>query len=484
MGVTEIALAAAALLIGATGTWSPCGFSMIETLGPGGHTGGRRTTLAACATFLPGAVAGGVVTFCALALLGGLVHGVGGRVAYIAAAAIAVAAAIAELRGAPIAPQLRRQLPEHWRRTMPMPVAAALYGVLLGLGFTTFVLSFGVWALAGISVAVGEPQAGLAIGVAFGIGRAIPICALAPIADRPSGRRVTETMAMRPAIYRGFRFGDALALLAAAAALTATGVADAAKPVARPGADPSTEGAELVYSLPGGAGVLVRDGQQIELPGRHPTLGDGYLATLEGDAIQLRDAATLAPLGSTSVEGVDALAVSGSWLAYRKRRKGRDTIEALRISDVLATGEVSRRRSSGSTAAARKRVASAKSPTQLGRPALDGGLLAYAVAKRRGNRIVRRGLDSGKRGVVVGSRSAALQSPSLHGNRLAYVRIERRRQWLQLRSVRSRSSGSTLLSRRRARGILWSTALSADRAYVTLLQGKRAGRAKVLSVPR
>ena len=35
-----IALAVAGLLVGATGTWSPCGFSMIETIGPTGHTGG------------------------------------------------------------------------------------------------------------------------------------------------------------------------------------------------------------------------------------------------------------------------------------------------------------------------------------------------------------------------------------------------------------------------------------------------------------
>jgi hypothetical protein len=55
----EIALAAAGLVIGLTGTWSPCGFSMIETIGPTGHTGGRRTAIAASATFLPGAVAGG-----------------------------------------------------------------------------------------------------------------------------------------------------------------------------------------------------------------------------------------------------------------------------------------------------------------------------------------------------------------------------------------------------------------------------------------
>ena len=90
---------------------------------------------------------------------------------------------MAEARGTRIVPQIRRQLPERWRWTMPMPLAAALYGVLLGLGFTTFVLSFGVWALAGISFALGDLDAGLVIGAAFGVGRAIPV-----VLRRPGGR--------------------------------------------------------------------------------------------------------------------------------------------------------------------------------------------------------------------------------------------------------------------------------------------------------
>src|SRR5688572_3690235 len=213
----ETAVVCAAVLIGATGTWSPCGFSMIETIGPAGHTGGRWVTPAACATFLPGALAGGVLTFGGLALAGSLLPN--GWLAYAIAGAIAALAAVAEARGARIAPQIRRQLPERWRRVMPMPAAAALYGVLLGLGFTTFVLTFGVWALAGISLALGEPVLGLAIGLGFGVGRAIPIVALAPFAARSFGRKAITLMAERPEIYRAIRFGDAIALVAAATAL-------------------------------------------------------------------------------------------------------------------------------------------------------------------------------------------------------------------------------------------------------------------------
>src|SRR6266540_831960 len=219
MSVLELALAAAALLIGATGTFSPCGLSAIDTIGPTGHTGGRRSTAAACATFLPGAIAGGLLTFGSLAWLGELLHGAGGRVAYMVAAGIALLAALLEVRGTRIVPQVRRQLPEHWRRVMPMPLAAALYGLLLGLGFTTFVLSFGVWALAGVSLALGDPSLGLLLGAAFGVGRAIPIVVLAPLAGSATGIRATELMCERDAVYLGLRRGDAAALMLSAVAL-------------------------------------------------------------------------------------------------------------------------------------------------------------------------------------------------------------------------------------------------------------------------
>ena len=48
-------LGVAAFVAGLTGSWSPCGFSMVSTLGPTGHAGGRGTTLAACLAFVPAA---------------------------------------------------------------------------------------------------------------------------------------------------------------------------------------------------------------------------------------------------------------------------------------------------------------------------------------------------------------------------------------------------------------------------------------------
>ena len=470
----EIALAAAALLIGLTGTWSPCGFSMVETIGPTGHTGGTRTAVAASATFAPGAIAGGMLTFGALAALGGLAHGAGGTAAYLIAAAIALVAALAEARGTPIVPQIRRQLPEHWRRVLPMPVAAALYGVLLGLGFTTFVLSFGVWALAGISFAVGELDAGLAIGAAFGVGRALPIAALAPLADRPIGIRATELMAERPGIYRGFRLGDALALLVAAAVLTSAGTASAARTEAEPAADPSAEAGDLAWQLPDRSGVLRRAGQQTPrpLPGGHPGLGGRYVAVATGVSIRLLDRASLRLIAEIPAPGVDAVAVSDEWLVYRARRDGRDVMLGRSIASPATPGE-------------EIAISGAAGGSQLGIPGLHGKLAAFAIAKRRANRIVTYGFDSRKGRTVVASHKAALSNASLHGDgkktKLLYVRATRKRQRLMIKRIGRKGTGHAILSRKGRKPMMWSTALAEDRAYVTLLGG---GSARIVSVGR
>ncbi len=472
MSGLELAIAAAALLAGLCGTWSPCGFSMIETIGPVGHTGGRATTLAACATFAVGALVGGVLTFGSLAWLGSLLQGADQTVAYIAAAAVAVAAAIAELRGVPILPQLRRQLPEHWRRVMPMPVAAALYGVLLGLGFTTFVLTFGVFALAGIAFALGDPAIGIGIGIAFGVGRALPIVAVAPIADRDAGIRVTEAMAGRPAIYRGFRFGDGLALLAAAAALVVASPAGAAHIEAKPAADPSVGSGDVAFQRPDGSGFIRRAGRDVALPGTDPALGDGRAAVIAGGQIRLLSGKDLTVVGRIPAAGADAVAVSRHWVVWRSRRHGRDLMRARNVADPANPGpEQSLGRAGGAG--------------QLGRPSLDDNRLVYARATPRENVIVRRvlGTKHPKRAksTLLRSRTEGLSNPSLRGKSLLYVRNTRRADRLKLTRAGRHKPGKTLLSRRG--GTLWSTALSDKRAYVTQIHGTKP-RQRILSVAR
>ena len=257
----------AAVAAGVTGAWSPCGFSMVETLAPAGYAGRLRTTAIACVTFAAGALAGGVLTFGGLALLG---DGLGAG-APLLAAVLALAAAAGEARDVRIVPQVRRQVPESWRRVMPVPLAAGLYGVLLGLGFTTFILSFAVWALAGIAVALGDPALGLAIGLGFGAGRALPVIALAPY----GGGALHAAMAEKPRILRSLRVLDALALALVAATLFAAPASAAIRVTAIGFSDPSLDGPTIALHRPGGAGELRGPAGIQPVPGNHPAVGGG-----------------------------------------------------------------------------------------------------------------------------------------------------------------------------------------------------------------
>jgi hypothetical protein len=454
----EIALTLAGLLIGATGTFSPCGLSAIDTIGPTGHTGGRRVTAAACATFLPGAVAGGAITLGALALLGDLLHGAGGRAAFLVAGAIAALAATLEIRGTRIVPQIRRQLPEHWRRVMPMPLAAALYGLLLGLGFTTFVLSFGVWALAGVSLAVGDPSLGLVLGVAFGVGRAIPIVVLAPLAGSSTGIRATELMCEHEGVYLGLRRGDGVVLLIAAVALVvAPGSARATGTQVAHATDPAATADALLFQRLGGPAVMSRGGPEIALPGQHPAIGGRYVATVIGNRIQLLDRNTLAPIAQVDAPGVDAIAVSDLWLAYRAPSGGGDGIYIRYIGNPASP-------------AAPALLASEGGSSQLSPPAVDGSILLYAIATPRGSRVVQWVMGTHKHRALVRSPRVLLFSPAVDGESFAYVRSDALRSRLLLRARHRSGAGRILFALKRGHGTLWSAALTDSVAYATILE--------------
>jgi hypothetical protein len=496
-------LAAAALAAGVTGAWSPCGFSMVETLAPAGYAGRLRTTLVACLTFTLGALAGGVLTFGGLAKLGQAL-GSGGTGAAVVAAAIAVAAAIGEARGVRIVPQIRRQVPESWRRVLPVPLAAGLYGVLLGLGFTTFILTFAVWALAAVSVALGDPAIGATLGLAFGVGRALPVIALAPVADGDRGNAAHAAMAERPAILRGLRAADAVALLVCAAVI---GVAPAqaaprASVAAASASGPAADAAMFAFQRPGGVGYLRRAGSTLALPGRDPALAAGLVGWRDRARIVLADPATRAPVARYDSPGGGAFAFSDQWVVW-----------------LVGTTQLVAEPRNG--AAAPRVVATARGSEQLGRPALAGQSLVFHRAGRKGSQIRLLDLGTGRERVLRSERLALLLNPSFDGRDLLYVRSTYTRQELRLGppgrrpATRDRVLYSTTPTARRdddhdkgrhrhhegypgghppplpARppaGItdtLWTTALGPSTAYVTRLR-LRGGTttATVFSVPR
>jgi hypothetical protein len=485
--VLEAVLIAAALVAGVTGAWSPCGFSMVDTLAPSGYAGRLATTLVACATFSLGAIAGGAATFGGLAVLGHAL-GAGGAIATTVAAAVALAAAAGEARGARIVPQVRRQVPESWRRVLNVPLAAGLYGVLLGLGFTTFILTFAVWALAGVSVALGDPGLGLLVGVAFGAGRLLPVVALAPVAGTDRGSAAHAAMAERPAILRGLRAVDAAALALCALAL-ATAPAQAATLVARDASDPSADGVTLAWHAPGGAGFLRSAGVVSPAPGPRPAVGGGRVAWLQDGTVRVRGADLPGDL-VVPAPGADAVAVGAGWVAWRAREGEIDVLRTARLPDGAAG-----------------LVVAGPAGRELGRPALAGDALLFHRTGAHGAVIVRADLLTGAQVTLRRTHRVQLLNPSALGDTLLYVRASNRSQLLRIgplvpggrrdrtlyaRLQTARGDAGYEPGRGRAPGhhhraprqpprgradTLWTTALAADAAYVTRLRQPTRGAA-------
>ncbi len=295
---------------------------MVGTVSAARRFGGRTALVAAAAAFAAGLGVGAALIFGALGALGAVLQP--GRAFLVAAAVLAAAAVISDVAGLRVRPQVRFQVPEPWRRSMPLPRALFLYGVLLGTGVTTFVPAAAGWALLPLCVGLGSVPGAIVIGLSFAAGRALPVLVLVArggdegaLAERPQGLRALRVLAAGSL---------AIALVA--------GEARAATPVASPGGDPSVAGADLVWQEPGLSGFLLRDGEQTQLPGTDPALGGANIAWRSGDTVTVATRETLAPTLQATVPGVEKLAVSDRWLVYRVRlANGSEQIRAFSLAD-------------------------------------------------------------------------------------------------------------------------------------------------------
>jgi hypothetical protein len=406
--------------------------------------------------------------FAALAAIGAAA---GGHAVLLVALAIGGAAVVSDALGLRVRPQIRLQVPEPWRRTMPLGRALFLYGLLLGTGLTTYVPATAAWALPALCLALGSLTAALATAGGFAAGRALPVLVLAArggetvLAERPQGLRLLRAL-------------TAAALLCALVA----GQVQAAGTVASPAGDPSAAGDDLAWQQPGVGGFLRREGTTTQLPGTDPAVGATYVAWRSGPTVTVADRATLAPVLSESLPGVRKLAVSRRWLAYR-------TATEIRVEDVAAPGTP-------------KTLVRVTQPASLGRPALGVDLVAFHRATRDASWLTAVNVVSGRRLQLRYSRDDLLLNPSLLAGQLLYVRSSRCSQQLVLgraRGGRDRvlyetaplagqdqghepghtRQGEHLPCPHRPRPtakMLWTTALSPTTAYVTVLKPGHGGR--------
>jgi hypothetical protein len=418
------------------------------------------------AAYATGLLLGAAAVFVALGAVG---WAVSGHAVVLVAVAIGAVAVASDALGLRVRPQIRFQVPEPWRREMPLPRALFLYGLLLGTGLTTYVPATAAWALPALCLALGKVTASLAIAAGFAAGRALPVLVASDetvLAERPHGLRFLRMLA-------------AASLLAALLA----GEVRAAGTVAAPAGDPSVVGTDLAWQQPGVGGFLRReDGTTTQLPGNDPAVGATFAAWHDGPNLVVADRATLAPVVQEAVPGVQKLAVSRSWLAYR-------TPTEIHVRPVTETGP-------GTT------VVTVKQPGQLGRPALGVNLVAFHRATRSASWITAVNIRSGKRLQVRYTQDAQLLNPSLLGGEVLYVRASRCSQ--QLRIGRLGGGGDHVLYEigplagqdaghehhhtsqgehlpcpykpRVTKKVLWTTALSPTTAYVTVLAPGPGGR--------
>jgi hypothetical protein len=177
------ALTAGALLIaavaGARGTWSPCGLSMISAINPlSERSRGNRYWLTA-AWFVLGSVLGGVLLGSAsgvLALL--LLRPLAGHpvaATWIAVLACLVAlAADRRLAGFQL-PLHPRQVNELWLTRYRRWLYAAGFGVQIGVGFATYIMTAATYLVVVLAALTGSPALALAGGTVFGLVRGLAV---------------------------------------------------------------------------------------------------------------------------------------------------------------------------------------------------------------------------------------------------------------------------------------------------------------------
>ena len=376
---------------------------------------------------------------------------------------------------------------------LPLPVAAAAYGVLLGLGFTTFVLTFAVPALAGVALAVGDagrrprarPRVRRRPGAAGRRARA---------ARRPAaGLRATDLMAERPAILRGFRAADAAALAAVALALGAQSASAQTQPFVAP-APPTraSAGPDLAWKVTGRAAASrARRAATGRSTPQQPAIGGPYLAVLlerrdprlrpgdgrRGVARSPRPTPTRSPSRRTRVVWRDR---RGDRLLARRCRPAsrasspprRPTRSAARRSTSSASSSTSPGRTVSrivqvDLATGARRDASPAAAQRAHQPVAAGRRAALRPAPRRGAR--RYGSAAARSCAIAPAIRADKGYSTKHG--------PHRRATHPRRPPKEGPPGTTTT--------LWTTALAPDAAYVTRLrQRSGATTADVLRLSR
>ena len=173
-----------AVIAALRGTWSPCGLSMLSSLNPIGETSrGNRYWLTAL-WYVAGAAAGGALLGggCALAAGGLGSAAVAGTWLEIVALAGALIALASDTPAVPLTlPVHPRQVDERWLTTYRRWIYAGGFGMQIGAGFATYIMSAAVYLAALLAILTVSPSQAFLVGLTFGIVRGLCVLATAHV---------------------------------------------------------------------------------------------------------------------------------------------------------------------------------------------------------------------------------------------------------------------------------------------------------------
>jgi len=133
-----------------------------------GHSGWRIAAVAYIAAGVFGAVALGILLGSSGSLLSTQLREYG----HLALGVLAIVYSLHELRFIALPhPERKRQVPEQWRRRFHPFLTAGLYGLLLGMGFTTHIPTASYYFVALTAALSGKPLIGAFVFGLFGMAR-------------------------------------------------------------------------------------------------------------------------------------------------------------------------------------------------------------------------------------------------------------------------------------------------------------------------
>ena len=183
-----VVLYTVAALAAVRGMWSPCGMSMLSALNPVAERArGHRFWVTAC-WYLLGAAAGGALLGLGCAAGAAAVSALhpGSTLVWLLALAGGLVATASDMGTGWSLPDQPRQVDERWLVRYRRWLYAAGYGVQIGAGFATYIMTAAVYLVALLAVLTTDPTAAFTAGLVFGVvrGACIGVAGLARDPDR------------------------------------------------------------------------------------------------------------------------------------------------------------------------------------------------------------------------------------------------------------------------------------------------------------